>query len=69
MDDDNKIDPDKLKWTCKCGGQYGMDMEKVGVFHTYPTCAAYDALDVNELMKQRGALAMALYAMQKRAEA
>jgi len=54
---------------CKCGGEFGLDMERCGVTHTYPTCQAYDDLDVDELIKTPGALALALYAMEARAQA
>lgn len=55
---------------CKCGGHVGFDMVKMGIVHTYPTCPAYEALDVDALMQQpEGSLALAVYAMQAKAEA
>jgi len=55
---------------CSCGGEVGFNMELFGVQHTYPTCSAYDALDVDALMEQpEGSLALAVYKMQAKAEA
>lgn len=54
---------------CKCGGHFGLDMKLCGVTHTLPTCAAYDDLDVDELIKTPGALATALWVMEARASA
>lgn len=63
------MEDDKLRWKCKCGGTFGFHMEQGGVFHTLPTCKAYDDLDVNTLIQTKGALALALYAMRQKAEA
>jgi len=54
---------------CKCGGSFALNIELCGVTHTLPTCTTYDELDIDELIKTRGALAMALYMMEARAQA
>jgi hypothetical protein len=38
---------------CRCGGEYAWDFKSMGISHTYPTCAAYDDMDVTELVQRR----------------
>lgn len=38
---------------CKCGGEFAWDFTNVGITHTYPTCKAYDDMDVTELVQRR----------------
>lgn len=53
---------------CKCGGKLRMNIEKVGVEHTYPICKLYDELNLDELIKTPGALARYIWKMSEKAE-
>jgi hypothetical protein len=55
---------------CKCGGTFAWDFENMGITHTYPTCKAYDDLDIQALLDAgEGQLALYMYAMEAKAEA
>lgn len=32
---------------CECGGTFAISEDVLGIFHSLPTCVAYDAIDIN----------------------
>lgn len=54
---------------CQCGGHIGMAADMSNLRHSFPACSAYMRLNIDELLKTRGALANALWELTNAAKA
>lgn len=51
----------QMKEKCQCGGEFEILPEVCGITHTVPACEAFNDIDLDEVIKTPGELAMSLH--------
>ncbi len=59
---------EEFKYKCRCNGVIELLPEKCAITHTNPACKDFDAIDLDELIKVKGKLAVAIHKLTIKAQ-